>query len=62
MVEELLYGKFWTEEAELVDELETAGYEVQDIGYDYLDVTDPDNEDITLKYELVRAGRTIAVR
>ena len=62
MVEELLYGKFWTEEAELVDEVETAGYEVQDIGYDYLDVTDPDNEDITLKYELVRAGRTIAVR
>lgn len=62
MLQELLFGKFWTEEAEMVDELETAGYEVQDIGYDYLDVTDLDNEDITLKYKLVRAGRTIAIQ
>lgn len=62
MVEELLFGKFWTEEAELVDDLEKAGFEVEDIGYDYLDVVDPDNEDITLHYELVRARNTIAVK
>ena len=62
MLEALLFGKFWTEEAELVDELETAGFEVEDVGYDYLDVVDPEDEDNTLHYELVRAGHTIAVK
>lgn len=62
MLEELLLGKFWTEEAEMVDELEAAGIEVEDVGYDYLDVVDPDDEDSTLHYRLVRAGKTIAVQ
>lgn len=62
MLEKLLFGNFWTEEAELVNDLETAGFEVEDVGYDYLDVVDPEDEDNTLHYKLVRAGRTIAIQ
>lgn len=44
-VEMDMSGKFWTRQNEMVEELEELDYEVTEIGYEYVAVTDLRDED-----------------
>ena len=57
-------GKFWTDEKEMVEEIEkNSDYDVLDVSFSYLNVIDrtgDDGEEILL--EIIRAGSTITLR
>lgn len=59
-----LYGRFWTDEAEMVADIESeTDYDVLGVFYDYaniIDRTGDDGEEIMLG--LIRAGKTIAIK
>ena len=62
---ERLRNKFWTNEDEMVEEIEELGYEVIDMDYEHILVMDIDDrmaefpKEISLK--LLRANKTITI-
>ena len=63
-LKEKISGKFWTDENELITEFEELGYDVLYLDYEYMIVSDIDEryEDKEIKIDIIRAGRTIAVK
>lgn len=60
---EKLKGQFWTDENEMITEIEALGYDVIYVDYDYIVVVDIDGryDNKETKINIVRAGRTIAI-
>lgn len=58
-MQELFYGNFWTNENEMIVDIENAGYEVLWMDEYELEVIESDN--ITQYFKLIRAGQTITI-
>lgn len=57
-------GKFWTDEKEMVEEIEkNSDYDVLDVSFSYLNIIDRTGDDgEEILQEIIRAGNTIALR
>lgn len=64
MLKMKLENKFWLSEAEMVEDLEkNYGYDVIDVEYDFIELMLQDSEEEeTIKFELIRAGKTITIK
>lgn len=61
-LEILLKGKFWTNEEEMVEEIEKNNYDVLYINDEYMTVIDiRESDGVEEEYRLIRAGNTIAI-